>query len=655
MGLPHRLTRSQLRRARHHAGSPHLVDDSYTESQRIGLGHRVGGSVRSALHRPGWRRRLDHERSLPGLTFCEFEQLSPADLPTVASFAVSFRFWTVVPAFWLPLTLGLLLFPNGHPPHSTVEVGGRVEHPRDRSRHTATAVAQNPWSTLPVSSAETTVPGILGSLNDAGFALASMAAVASVASLVVRYRRSLGVETQPDSLDRVRWRRLCLLARGRWQLPGVPIVDAAGGLVAQSALVASYGIAITKYRLYDIDVVISKTVTYGVLAAFITGVYALIVVGIGSLVGSSDEPNLALSIAAVAIVAVAFEPLRRRVQHWANVLVYGRRATPYEVLSNATARLAGRATPTMRSLSSPPSIGEGTGASEVVLWLVVGDAVLPRSAAPFEALEDLRPVACHRCGASGCTPGRSRGPRSIPGRGTRSTEHHQSQGGPSYRRRRQVAQRRGGGGRRALAQHQPQCGARRTCRATPRCRVDAWSPPTMPSATGWSATSMTVRSNRLLPSRSNSESLERLPNVRARSTSPPSLRSLADTTQQAVDGMRAVAHGIYPPLLEAEGLAAALNAARRTISMPVDIAVTRLDRYERSVEESVYFAVLGTVTDAVDAGATLAGISLDGSDDRVRFVVDVDVAPGDLVSITDRIDALGGVLTPSRVRPPGNV
>ena len=53
---------------------------------------------------------------MPGLTFFEFEQLSPADLPTVASFAVSFRFWTVVPAFWLPLTLGLLLFPNGHPP-----------------------------------------------------------------------------------------------------------------------------------------------------------------------------------------------------------------------------------------------------------------------------------------------------------------------------------------------------------------------------------------------------------------------------------------------------------------------------------------------------------------------------------------------------------
>ena len=111
---------------------------------------------------------------------------------------------------------------------------------------TATALAQNPWSTLPVSSAETTVPGILGSLNDAGFALASMAAVVSVASLVVRYRRSLGVER-----SQIRWIALgggvyvfSLVVGGNSPLS--PIVDAAGGLVAQSALVAAYGIAITK-------------------------------------------------------------------------------------------------------------------------------------------------------------------------------------------------------------------------------------------------------------------------------------------------------------------------------------------------------------------------------------------------------------------------
>ena len=82
-----------------------------------------------------------------------------------------------------------------------------------------------------------------------------------------------------------------------------------------------------KYRLYDIDIVISRTLVYGSLAAFITAVHVGIVVGVGMLVGSGGRPNLLLSIVATAIVAVAFEPVRERVQKIANRLVYGKRAT----------------------------------------------------------------------------------------------------------------------------------------------------------------------------------------------------------------------------------------------------------------------------------------------------------------------------------------
>src|SRR6202011_1696950 len=92
-------------------------------------------------------------------------------------------------------------------------------------------------------------------------------------------------------------------------------------------------IAVLKYRLYDIDMVISRTLVYGALAAFITAVYVGIVVGVGTLVGSGGRPNLLLSILATAVVAVAFQPVRERLQKVANRLVYGKRATPYEVLS----------------------------------------------------------------------------------------------------------------------------------------------------------------------------------------------------------------------------------------------------------------------------------------------------------------------------------
>ena len=92
---------------------------------------------------------------------------------------------------------------------------------------------------------------------------------------------------------------------------------------------AAIAVAVLKYRLYDVDLVIRKTVVFGVLAVFITVVYVAVVVGLGSLFSDT----LFLRIAATALVAVAFQPVRDRANRFANRLVYGDRATPYEVLA----------------------------------------------------------------------------------------------------------------------------------------------------------------------------------------------------------------------------------------------------------------------------------------------------------------------------------
>jgi signal transduction histidine kinase len=120
--------------------------------------------------------------------------------------------------------------------------------------------------------------------------------------------------------------------------------------------------------------------------------------------------------------------------------------------------------------------------------------------------------------------------------------------------------------------------------------------------------------------------------------------ALADDTQDAVDAMRAVAHGIYPPLLEAEGLEVALTATLRSVQIPVDLQIDGIERYERSTEESLYFCSLEAVTRALESGATRAAIRLFATAESVSFTISHDGAADDLLEVRDRLEAFGGRL-----------
>jgi signal transduction histidine kinase len=96
-------------------------------------------------------------------------------------------------------------------------------------------------------------------------------------------------------------------------------------------------IAILRYRLYDIDVVINRTLVYGSLSACVVGVYVLAVVALGALFQSRG--NLAVSLLATGVVAVLFQPLRSRLQRGVNRLMYGERDDPYAVISRLGRRL----------------------------------------------------------------------------------------------------------------------------------------------------------------------------------------------------------------------------------------------------------------------------------------------------------------------------
>ena len=96
-------------------------------------------------------------------------------------------------------------------------------------------------------------------------------------------------------------------------------------------------IAILRYRLWDIDFVINRTLVYGVLTAVVIGIYVVIVGVLGILFRSSSNP--VLSLLATGIVAISFQPLRERLQRGINRLMFGDRDNPYAVLGHLSRRL----------------------------------------------------------------------------------------------------------------------------------------------------------------------------------------------------------------------------------------------------------------------------------------------------------------------------
>jgi signal transduction histidine kinase len=220
--------------------------------------------------------------------------------------------------------------------------------------------------------------------------------VACAAALVMRYRRSTGVErlqlkwlAASGALFAITYLVTMVLgmltSRDIWSAGGswAGLLEASFGLWF-AIIPVSIGFAVLKHRLYEIDVVISRTVVFGALAGFITAVYVAIVVGIGAAFGRGDRPNLGLSIVATAVVAIAFQPVRERVQRFANRLVYGARATPYEVMSNFAVRMGGAYAATELLPRMARTVAEGVGAKQVEVWLKIGSNFVREAAWPTE-------------------------------------------------------------------------------------------------------------------------------------------------------------------------------------------------------------------------------------------------------------------------------
>ena len=130
------------------------------------------------------------------------------------------------------------------------------------------------------------------------------------------------------------------------------------------------------------------------------------------------------------------------------------------------------------------------------------------------------------------------------------------------------------------------------------------------------------------------------------------LARLAEHADQVVDEMREFARGIYPPLLEAEGLAAAITAIARRAPVPVSVTTDGIGRYDRDIESTVNVCVTEAIRNVAEhAGASRADVRLaevegcvlfEVCDDGKGFDVDTTARGIGLTNVADRIDALAG-------------
>jgi signal transduction histidine kinase len=455
-----------------------------------------------------------------------------------------------------------------------------------------------------------------------------IAVAGAVASLVLRFRRSRGQERQ-----QLKWVVFGIV------LFTVPFMMNGSGIPQQiqhvalalliPALPISIAIAMFKYRLYDIDLVINKSLVFGTLAVFITAVYVGIVVGIGTVVGSAGRSNLLLSIVATAIVAVAFQPVRERVQRIANWLVYGKRATPYEVMADFSERMAGAlsADDVLPRMAEAAARGVGAKAARIRLLLSDGSERTVSWPVGLQAdhVDQILPISYRGEPMGEIAVAKAAGEPITPAEGKLLTDLAAQAGLVMHNARLSVE----------LERRVAEISSQATQLRTSRQRIVAAQD----------------EERRRLEETIRRGSEQQLIRIRDTLTSAElglasdpgatvvALEGLTAQASAALEELREVARGIYPPVLEGDGLTAALQTHLGRVSPSVTIDSDAIDRYPSEIEAAIYFCCVEALQDVNGPAA----VRLGGRAARIDFSISgCGPLDGRLQRMEDRVEALGG-------------
>ncbi len=568
---------------------------------------------------------------------------SPGSLP-----GATFVAWL---GSWIPLLaitsipFVFLLFPDGSPPSKRWRLVGWIALAGMGLLVLGNIVAPGPLGGFNLGRVHIANPTGIQGLRGVSYGVLTVGAicvlvagVASVIALVLRFRRSRGEERQ-----QLRW--LAYVAAATAAVPLIGIASAIAGIDLGNIVFPAFflllligipvasGIAILKYRVLDLDIVIKKTVVFAVVATVLTGLY----LGVIALATVGTVSRL---LVGALLLAVTFNPVRRAARSLADRVVYGKRATSYEVL----AQFSGRMADTYATDDVLPRMAQilagATGASSATVWLLVGGELRPAASngdAPvrsaFAIRADRLPELPDDFAAEVRHQGELLGALSVsmpvndpldPGR-EKLVRDLASQAGLVLRNVRLIEELRASRQRLVAAQDEERRKIERNIHDGAQQQLVA----------------LAVKQRMLA-------SVVGRDDDRARAI----LEELQSETTQALEDLRDLARGVYPPLLADQGLAAALEAQARKSTVPVDVMADGVARFPQEVEVAVYFSCLEALQNVVKyAEASGAAIRLANVGGELTFEVEDDGVGFDALStgygtglqgMADRLDALGG-------------
>jgi signal transduction histidine kinase len=558
--------------------------------------------------------------------------------------AAWFSNWTYLPAI-LAIPWLFLLFPDGHLPTArwrpvawTLAIASLVA---------VSALALQPDPTLNnLSDYHLRIPNPmalpfmwLGTLQ----AIAGITIIVCALLSVIALRRRAKNAT-PEVRQQVRWLKavatmagatlaigvvLTIVPLGHEQGGGIPIFPIV--LILFVAILAlgipiAAGVAILRYRLWALDVVVKKTVVALALTTLMLVPAALVLWIASQLVINGTSNTVAILVGGITLGVLAL-PLLRLSRRIASRIAYGRRATPYEVL----AQFSGQVGETYSDDSVLPRmakvLADGTGAASARVLLrvgpdlraaaAVGEPAGPETLIPvIDRGDDLGVLALTMPPNDPMNPAKEQ-----------LAAHLAAQAGPVLRNVQLVEELRASRQRLVAAQDEERRKIERNLHDGVQQQLVA----------------MNVQLSLL---------------ARVVASEPEKAVEMATLLQgratEALDDLRDLARGIYPPLLADKGLAAALDGQARKAALPVAVEATDIDRYSPDVEATAYFCVLEALNNiakyAEATSATVALVQEDGhlafsvTDDGKGFEPDVGRHGTGLQGMADRLDAVGGSL-----------